>query len=184
MRRSPRCVRVKTSGGRFAREAMLARRVAQEYSSRPSPSSSSSSIEMGFGKFRGVPVSAVDGAYLRWCVDNLDKCPSYVIDEVKRRKAAVKPTAVKPKNALSSQQFADSQRQAAAKHLATLQAGVVTVGSDYERLRLECDRADCDWDACPFDCEDYVYSGPTMVPSSGRVVIVEPEFTVRIEQPS
>jgi hypothetical protein len=56
---------------------------------------------------------------------------------------------------------------AALAKMDAMRAGITTVGRDYGRLASEFAHSGGDSDACPFDCEDYLYEGPTLGAAAG-----------------
>jgi hypothetical protein len=117
---------------------------------------------MQFGKHKGVAMDLIPLSYLRWCAENLRKCP-LVIQELDRRgelggvsgKAVDKYKAIKANPLTYKGTF---------------------VGRDYQRLRAEFDRADGDADACPFDTKDHKYMGPTIGWNGGTPIVTPSEF--------
>ncbi len=183
-------IRVNTRGGRPAKEKMFERRVAQE-NSRSTIALGPPSV-MGFGKWKGYSVTEVDDGYLRWCLENLDHCPLYIIGELKRRgheterlsgsELLTKKQQAREKKRSKAQALADRQRDQAKAKLAELQSGIVLEGSNYSRLRQEFDRADGDSSDCPFDTRDYKYTGPTICWNGGTQFVAPSEFPKGVEE--
>jgi|688.fasta_scaffold1193960_2 hypothetical protein len=152
-------IRVRANGGRPAKDMMWDRRIRQE-SARAAPPVvvGGTGPVMGFGKYKGYPVVTVDHGYLVWCRDKMERCPPYILKELDRRSQFLfhehPPTRKQSK--------ADAQRRRAHQKLEEMKAGLDIEGSEYRRLRLGFDQADGDPEACPFDCEDYTYTGPTI----------------------
>ena len=174
-------IRRRTSGGRPARERMMDRRIEQEHARHTAVAGKPA--VMSFGKFKSIPVTEVDTGYLIWCTENMARCPVYVVAELQRRGlgAAVSGiahlTKKQRKRAARKAERADAQRQASQAMLSSLQAGVVTEGEDYQRLRDEWELAGGVDTDCPFG-EDYC--GPTVCWSGGKPVVVMSEFSREI----
>jgi hypothetical protein len=191
-------VRVSTRGGSWVRDKMMDRRIRQEYARQATPAEAVA--VMGFGKHKGVRVVEVEEAYLVWCAETLASCPAYIVRELERRGRMVakdfageshltanaqskktlrseqKKSRLSEKSAKRRAARAARQSEASAEKLRAMRDGVVITGSAYARLRVEYERAGGDADACPFDCDDYSYSGPEMVCSGGRTIMVPSEF--------
>jgi hypothetical protein len=182
-------IRITTGGGRPAKDKMFERRIAQE-NARSTLTVSPPAI-MGFGKWKGYPVTEVDEGYLLWCFENMDHCPLYITGELKRRGHVTdnfsgsafltKKQQAREKKRAKSNRKAEAQSQQAKAKLAAMQAGIETVGSNYERLRVEFDRADGDPNDCPFDTGDYTYAGPSICWVGGQPVITPSEFPKEVQ---
>ncbi len=152
---------------------------------------------MRFGKYRGVSVNEVPTNYLEWAQSDMGmRCPSYITEELGKRGVMTgdlwlsRNTPAPKRNALPLTKKQRSREKRKAKSVLrserqrasslafneTLKAGVTITGSDYQRLRDEFDRADGNADECPFDTDDYQYTGPSIVTVDGRAVIVPSEF--------
>jgi hypothetical protein len=152
---------------------------------------------MGFGKHKGLPVSEVPTSYLSWALDSMTNCPAYIVVELTRRGSLESGAALLAQTAVNNakwrqarrggtgnsryrkqQKFSarredkrqsrkDRIRMAALAKMDAMRAGITTVGRDYRRLASEFARDGGDLDACPFDCEDYLYEGPTLGSAAG-----------------
>lgn len=152
---------------------------------------------MRFGKYRGVPVNEVPMSYLQWAQSDMGmNCPIYITEELGKRGVmtgdfwlsrntpAPKRNALpltkkqrsREKNKAKSVLRSERQRASSLAFNETLKAGVTITGSDYQRLRDEFDRADGDPSECPFDTEDYQYTGPTIHWVGGTPVVSPSEF--------
>jgi hypothetical protein len=117
---------------------------------------------MKFGKYKGRPITEVDLKYLLWCRDNLSHCPTPILDELMRRGQ----TTLTPRQAAKRARVehkARKQRAKAAEKLDRFAHGVSIPNPDFERLREEYVKAGGDLTACPFDTDDYTYTGPGFV---------------------
>jgi hypothetical protein len=177
-------IRVRTNGGRPARERMLDRRIAQE--NMRSTAVAGPTPVMGFGKFSGVPVTDVDDGYLVWCAENMTHCPLYIIGELNRRGRGTANWALssslsdkqkrREKKRMRGQIKSERMRASAIDRMKAMASGVVVTGDQYARLSAEFLRAGGDETSCPFDCDDYQYEGPTVAMSGGRPTIIPSEF--------
>jgi hypothetical protein len=170
-------------------------------------------IIVRFGKHKGLPVSEVPTAYLAWALDSLAECPAYVIVELTRRGSLESGAALIAQTAVNNAQWkqarrtsaanaryrkhqrhagrrdekrqarADRVRMAATAKMDAMRAGVTTVGREYSRLSAEFEQAGGDTHACPFDCDDYLYEGPTLGAAAGVREDWLAEFTIQTEQP-
>ena len=77
-------VRVTTKGGRPARDHIFKRNIEQENARKNRPITDEVK-KITFGKYKGISITDIESDYLLWCSENLDKCPSYITDELKYR---------------------------------------------------------------------------------------------------
>lgn len=182
-------IRVNTGGGRPAKDRMFERRVAEE-AARPSPVVGPPAL-MGFGKFKETSVTEVDAGYLLWCQENMDHCPLYIIGELRRRGYGdhnlsgsaflTKKQQARERKKAKSRIKSEKQRRLSLELHENLKSGMTTVGSEYQRLRDEFDRANGDPDECPFDTNDHKYTGPTICWVGGKPVVVPSEFCKEVQ---
>jgi uncharacterized protein (DUF3820 family) len=119
---------------------------------------------MPFGKHKSKTMDSIPMPYLLWCVKEMKKCPLIVIQEIDRRTGL---------DGLSGKSIRKYQR---IKETGGLTYKGTIVGRDYRRLREEFERADGDPSDCPFDTEDYQYTGPTIHWVGGHSVVSPSEF--------
>jgi hypothetical protein len=143
---------------------------------------------MRFGKYKGLELEAVPTDYLVWVVRNFRRSNYWAIVELKRRASTQSgPSAMQAQVALSSRMVAlakkiqqrrvpkrsarrgskaasrqEDRRRQSYRSVDRLRSGVLVVGEHYERLRGDFLAAGGDLNACPFDAEDYVYTGPLL----------------------
>jgi hypothetical protein len=96
---------------------------------------------MYFGRHKGQSVSEVPTGYLVWCLDRVRRCPKPVIEELVRRGVIERPP----------------------EQVAKLTPMGEHVGERYEYALEAFVSAGGDTSACPFDTEDYSYSGPEVM---------------------
>lgn len=141
-----------------------------------------------FGKYKGLELEAVPTDYLVWALKTFRRSPYWAIVELKRRAATQSgPSAMQAQEALSSRTATlakkiqrrrvpkrsarrgskpasrqEDRRRQSYRSVDRLRSGVLVVGEHYERLRSDFLAAGGDLNACPFDAEDYVYTGPLL----------------------
>ena len=118
--------------------------------------------KMTFGKYQGKPVDQIDLGYLIWCKDTLKHCPTYILDELLRRGQTTQTTKQRKKKARIQRQ-AVRQRTKAAEKVGQLKLGVQIPNPNFDRLREEYVKAGGNLDDCPFNTDDYTYTGPGFV---------------------
>ena len=150
--------------------------------------------KMLFGKHRGLSVSEVPVEYLKWVYETFESVPACISEELDRRGVVtgdiwlarnpglglmdrpLSSVVSKKTKANRKQALADIQREKAKAKVEAMQAGIDIVGNEYHRLLTEFDRAGGDADECPFDSEDYQYTGPTISWNGSTQVISPSEF--------
>jgi hypothetical protein len=143
---------------------------------------------MRIGKYKGLELEAVPTDYLVWALKTFRKTPSWAMTELKRRAATQSgPSAILAQEALSSRTVMlakkiqrrrvpkrsarrgskaasrqEDRRRQSYRSVDRLRSGVLVVGEHYEHLRGDFLATDGDLNACPFDAEGYVYTGPSL----------------------
>jgi hypothetical protein len=115
------------------------------------------------GKWAGRSIKDLPLDYLEWAVEKMNW--GWAKDEMARRCA----TLPSPKK--SSPPPKPKKETKTRNH-----SGDYKEGCEYQRLRLEFDRADGDADECPFNTNSYTYTGPSICWVGGQPVIVPSEF--------
>jgi|688.fasta_scaffold211621_2 hypothetical protein len=118
---------------------------------------------MQSGRHTGVKISDLPMDFLEWAASKMGW--DWAREEIARRYS----TLPSPKK--SSPPPKPKKETQTRNH-----SGDYKEGCEYQRLRLEFDRADGDADECPFNTNSYTYTGPSICWVGGQPVIVPSEF--------
>lgn len=170
-------------------------------------------VTMTFGKHKGTPLREVPVEYLTWALDSMTNCPAYIIIELTRRGSLESGAALLAQTSVNNARWRQARREsrgnakyrkhqlAAARKQGRLQgraernrasaiakvdamkAGIMIVGSEYHRLVEEYCGFGYETSSCPFDCDDYLYEGPTLGAAAGVREDWLAEFTAQTSQP-